>query len=114
MLPPRLVGPGYYDALGLDRVRSGREALELGDGGHDAADFGQALEAADGGVAGEAALAAVVEQFVAVVGAERQTPIGVAAAVAACLFTEQDADDFDHVSVAGQVVGFHEGTVGLL
>ena len=68
----------------------------------------------DGGVAGVRGLADVVEQFVAVVGAEGDAPIVAAGVLPCLLFLQQRLDDGDHVGAALEMGGFLEGAVGLV
>ena len=56
----------------------------------------------------------VVQQFVAVVGAERNAPMRIARIVPARLFMQQRRDDADHVDVAAEMIGLHERTVRFL
>ena len=54
---------------------SDRELLQRADGCHDAADLGEAAQAADGRIAGMGLPADIVEQFVAMIRAQRNAPI---------------------------------------
>src|SRR4051812_32306475 len=67
-----------------------------------AAQFGQALEAADPGIAGiDAGLLDVIEHAMPVIRAERDAP----RLLAPGILDEQDAQDLDHVHVALEMVG---------
>src|SRR5438876_11970237 len=81
---------------------------------HHAAEFGEALQPPDRRVAGKASLADIVEQLVAMVGPERQAPIGVAKLLPTPLLSQEGLDDRDHVAVAGEVLGLRKRAVRLL
>src|ERR1700733_6288595 len=70
---------------------------------HDTADFRQSSHAANRGVAGMRRLSDVVQQFMAMVGAERNVPVCFARIAPAFLFTQQHFDDADHIVVAAEV-----------
>ena len=81
---------------------------------HDAefetADFGEAFEAADSGVAGVGTLwfCEVIEHGMTVVGADWNLPVGTAFFFAADLFFADSFDEFVHGDDAFEVVGFKE------
>ena len=72
--------------------------------GHDAADLGEAAQPADQGIARVRWLADVVCQFMAVIGSERNTPIGTPAILAAALLGEQHGHHGHHIVIAAKVV----------
>ncbi len=82
---------------------------------HEAAEFGEAFHAADGGVAGGDAerFLQVVHHVVAVIGAEGELCVGAVLFGAAVLFGEKFSDDGGHVERAGEMLGFMEGAVGI-
>ncbi len=75
---------------------------------HDAAQFRQALQAADERVAGVDALLAVVAEQMAVVGAHRDFSVDAPFRAPAPLFGHQRRDEADHVGFAGEMVGLEE------
>jgi hypothetical protein len=66
--------------------------MQVGHGGHDATDLGQALQPADRRIARECRLADIVEQLVTVVGAERDAPAWVASVASPALLLQQRRD----------------------
>src|SRR5277367_6824644 len=70
---------------------------------HHAAQFGQALQAADERVAGVDALLAVVAEEVAVVGAHRDFSVDPPFRAPAPLFGHQRRDETDHIGFAAEV-----------
>src|SRR5271165_5561539 len=72
---------------------------------HDAAQFGQALEAPDEGIAGVYALVAVVAEELAVVGAHRDFPVRPARVATALFLAHERRHERDEVVVAAEVIG---------
>ena len=82
----------------------------------EAADFGEALQAADRGVTRIRAggLGEVVEHGVTVVRPERQTPVGASRLLAADLLLDDRLDQSVHIDHAFEVVGFEEVALAVM
>lgn len=76
----------------------------MAQGGDDAAQLGEALQAADGRIAGLRLSCQVVQNVLPVIGAYRDRPIRAAGVATASLFGQGGGDDGDHVGIAGQML----------
>src|SRR5208282_3425933 len=88
-----------------------RPLLKRLDGLHDAAQLGEALEAADEGIAGVDALLAVVAEEVAVVRPHRDFGVGPPLVAAAPLLAHQLGHEGDEVRIAAEMIGLGERSV---
>lgn len=61
-----------------------------------------------------AASANVIEDFVAMVRAHGDAPVGPAGLTATSLFFQQRIDKSHHICIATQMLGLHEGAIGIL
>src|SRR5215218_5541951 len=90
---------------------SDRQASQAGHRRHDPADLGEAAQPTNRRVAREGRLADVVEQLMAVVRSEWDTPTRITSVTALLLLLEQSSNNRHHVDVAGEMVGLHERAV---
>lgn len=81
-----------------------------------AAQLGETTQATDERVAGTSRLRAfkIIEDFVSVIGAKRDLPIGLAEGPTAGLFLDERMHDRIHVGAATEVRAFEKHAVGLV
>ena len=112
--PRRATRAALHGRGGLTSVASERQLVERGCSGHHAAKLGKAPHATDQRIARMRLAARIIQQFVAVIRPERYAPGGIARRVPARLLAQQRVDHRDHVDVATEVIGLHEGPVRFL
>src|ERR1700722_14346904 len=111
--PLHWLGTACLVAMPSPQLSCCPSATERFDRLHHAAQFGEALEAADKRIAGIDPLLPIIAEQVSVGGAHRDFRVRALLGAAAVLFRHQRRNQANHVGFAGQVVGFEERAVRL-